>query len=109
MYRLKEHLHRRLFREDLRAKARKDAERIALYLKETYQVEVYGIGSAFETNRPFSTSSDIDLVVKGLPKERYFHILDEVATLTTFRVDLIPYEDANDAIIQETRDVGTKL
>ncbi|MCX7788119.1 MAG: hypothetical protein N2442_10525 [Spirochaetes bacterium] len=106
---MKEHIHRRLFREDLRARARKDAERIAAYLKETYQAEVYGIGSVFDTSRPFGPHSDIDLVAKGLPKERYFHILDEAAILTSFRLDLIPYEDATVAILQETKDPGRRL
>lgn len=109
MYRLQEHLHRQLFREDLRKKAREDAQRIAAYLKETYQAEVFGIGSAFDPERPFSTRSDIDLVVKGLPEERYFHILDEVSVLTAFRLDLIPFETARPTILEEIQLPGRKL
>ncbi|GAB4363648.1 MAG: hypothetical protein Kow009_00190 [Spirochaetales bacterium] len=109
MYRLQEHLHRRLFREDLRRKAREDAKKIAMYLKETYQAEVFGIGSAFDPERPFSTRSDIDLVVKGLPEERYFHILDEVSVMTSFRLDLIPFEDARPSILELLHRGGRKL
>ena len=42
--------------------------------------------------------SDIDFVVKGLPKERYFYILAEIRDITGFAIDIIPYEDANELI-----------
>jgi predicted nucleotidyltransferase len=106
---LKEHLHRQLFREDLRAKAKSDALRIAEYLKTRYAAEVFGIGSVFEEDRPYGLRSDIDLVVKGLPREKYFHILSEAADMTKFHVDLIPFESANDLVIEQTELDGRKL
>jgi predicted nucleotidyltransferase len=109
MYKLKEHLHRQLFREDLRAKAKADVIKIAEYLKTRYAAEVFGIGSVFEEDRPYGPRSDIDLVVKGLPESRYFHILGEVSDMTNFHVDLIPYESANELIIEQTELEGRKL
>jgi hypothetical protein len=71
--------------------ARRDAEGIARLLKERYGAEVWGIGSLFENLRPFRRGSDIDLVAKGIPRDRFFEILAEVEGSTSFSVDLIPW------------------
>lgn len=88
-------------RQELQEKALTDAVKVAAYLREKYRCkEIYLIGSALEKER-FSERSDIDLVVKGLPAERYFHILAEIRDITPLSVDVIPYEDAN-KLIRET-------
>ena len=62
-----------------------------------------GIGSLFDPARPFLERSDIDLVVSGLPKGKYFAALSEAADLTRFHLDLIPLEDANDLLRERAR------
>ena len=78
-----------------------DAKKIASFLKKNYRCgDVYLIGSLLDRGR-FSAGSDIDLVVKGLPKQKYFSMLAEIRDMTRFSVDVIPYEDAN-RLMQET-------
>jgi len=71
-----------------------DARRLARVLREKYGcTRVVGIGSTFN-EKDFTEHSDIDLVVFGLPKGKYFAILSEISDLTPFEVDLIPAENA---------------
>ena len=102
-YRTVEYLDRALTKRGEAAVARADAERIAAYLGDRYQAEVIGIGSLFEPGRRFLERSDIDLVVSGLPKRKYFAALSEAAKLTRFHLDLIPLEDANDLVRERAR------
>jgi len=96
-------------RQVLFKKALDDAAKIADYLRERYGCEeIYLIGSILEKER-FSEKSDIDLVVRGLPKERYFHILAEIRDITDFSTDIIPYEDANELIIETVKKEGKQL
>ena len=89
--------------------ALKDASAVARFLHENYGAEVYGIGSLFERSRSFSKRSDIDLVVKGLPKDRFFSILAEVGELTRFQIDIVPYEDANELVRETVQERGVLL
>lgn len=82
------------------------AIRIARYLADRYDVHVYGIGSLFDPDNTFTVRSDIDLVVKGLPKGRFLSICAEAEQLTEFHLDIIPYEDAN-VLIRELHVVYT--
>ena len=107
-YRTVEHLNRALAGRHDAAAARADAERIAAHLRDRYQAEVIGIGSLFDPARPFLERSDIDLVVSGLPKGKYFAALSEAADLTRFHLDLIPIEDAND-LLRERACRGVRL
>ncbi len=85
-------------RQSLFNKAINDAAKIAGYLREIYGCgDVYLIGSLLDKER-FSEKSDIDFVVKGLPKDRYFYLLAEIRDITDFAIDIIPYEDANELI-----------
>ena len=102
-YRTVEHLNRALTGRRDAAAARADAKRIAAHLRDRYQAEVIGIGSLFDPARPFLERSDIDLVVSGLPKGKYFAALSEAADLTRFHLDLIPIEDANDLLRERAR------
>lgn len=108
-YRTVEYLNRALSGRVEAAAARADAERIAAYLRDTYQASVIGIGSLFEAGRPFLERSDIDLVVSGIPKEEYIAALSEAADLTRFHLDLIPLEDANDLIRETAARQGVRL
>ena len=108
-YRTVEYLNRALTGRGDAAAARGDAERIAAYLRDTYRAEVIGIGSLFDPDRPFLERSDIDLVVSGIPKEKYFAALSEAADLTRFHLDLIPLEDANDLIRETAARRGVRL
>ena len=75
--------------------AANDAKKIARFLKENYRCgDIYLVGSLLDKDG-FSAGSDIDIVVKGLPKRKYFSILAEIRDMTQFSVDVIPYEDAN--------------
>ena len=89
--------------------ARRDAKGIARFLKDRYGAEVWGIGSLFEKLRPFRRGSDIDLVAKGIPRDRFFEVLAEVEGSTSFSVDLIPWEEANDLIREIVLESGVRL
>src|SRR3990170_8057214 len=101
-----EHWKRRLnsmekARQALFTRALDDASKIAGYLRDKHGCgEIYLIGSILDNER-FDEKSDIDFVVKGLPKDRYFYILAEIRDITCFAVDIIPYDDAN-ALIKNT-------
>ena len=82
---------------------------IASFLKEHYSARVIGIGSLFEADRSFSPRSDIDLVVEGLPGNRFFAICGEVDRLTDFKVDIIPYEDASELVLETVKERGVEL
>jgi len=89
--------------------AQADARRIAKFLREKYGCSrVVGIGSTFN-EKDFSEHSDIDLVVYGLPKGKYFSISAEAGDLTSLQVDLIPAEDARPLILQLVAEEGVEL
>ena len=68
-----------------------------------------GIGSAFAPDRRFTRRSDIDLVVEGLPPERFFRVSAQAADTTAFDLDLVPVESAADYIRQAVREEGVDL
>ena len=90
-------------------KAQEEARAVARFLSESYGARVYGIGSLFDLDRSFSGKSDIDLVVMGLPKEKFFSICADAGQLTQFQVDIIPYEDANELIRETVKEKGVLL
>lgn len=92
-----------------KAAAREEAVEVARFLSEKYGARVYGIGSLFNHNQPFSDKSDIDLVVMGLPKRKFFFACAEAQELTQFTLDIIPYEDANDLIHEIVKERGVAL
>ncbi len=108
-YRTLEYLSRRRNDPERRREALLDALSIASFLKKNYSVRVFGIGSLFEEGRSFSHRSDIDLVVKGLPDNRFFTISAEAEKLTRFKLDIIPYESANSLVLETLRDRGVEL
>ncbi len=108
-YRILDHLERLAPAPGDKKRALAEARRIAAFLRETYGAETFGVGSLFLEGRPFTEMSDIDLVVKGIPGDKYFSILAEVEKLTTFSFDLVPYEDANGFLRRLADEEGVKL
>ena len=95
--------------EERRQKALAEAQKIAGFLGASIGVaKVIGIGSTLDAER-FDKRSDIDLVVVGLPKGRYFSTLGEITLMTDFQVDLIPYETAGDFLMQRITEEGVQL
>jgi len=91
-------------------KARDDAAKIAEYLKGKYCVSaVFGVGSLFLPGREFTEKSDIDLVVKGLPPTMFFSIINEVNKMSSYEIELIPWEDANEYLREQSEKEGTNL
>jgi len=90
-------------------KAGGDAVKIAEYLKNKYNAVVYGVGSLFLPGREFTEESDIDLVVKGLPSSRFFSILNEVNAISSFKIELVPWEDANEYLRDQAKKEGEIL
>jgi predicted nucleotidyltransferase len=102
------HLRKTRFAAGDRERARRDAERIASYLKG-YGARVIGIGSAFSIRKPFRRSSDIDLVVEGLPPERFYHACSRAEEMTDFSLDVIPLESATPLLRERVRKEGVEL
>ncbi|MEK7729731.1 MAG: nucleotidyltransferase domain-containing protein [candidate division KSB1 bacterium] len=89
--------------------AQLEAKQIARFLRENHGCRrVVGIGSAFN-EKEFTELSDIDLVVYGLPKKKYFSICAELRELTRFEVDLIPAEDARPLVLERVAAEGVEL
>ncbi|MCX7796482.1 MAG: nucleotidyltransferase domain-containing protein [bacterium] len=62
----------------------------------TFDIEYISLGSLtlyLKGLRIFKESSDIDLVVQPISKERYFYILAEIDRMSEFDVDIIDLED----------------
>lgn len=98
----KEKLERR------RQKAGKSARECGKLLREKYGVNsIYLVGSAAFSGR-FHGRSDVDLLVKGLPDERYFKALKDCWNLLPpgLELDLIPWEDAPERLKEEAEEKG---
>ncbi len=79
--------------------ALRDVQKIARYFHENFQSEVWGIGSLFSDEEKFRMDSDIDLVVSKIPPEKFLRILNEVDSMSSIPIDIIPLEDANHLIL----------
>ena len=92
-----------------RPRARADARRIAELLRRQGAKRVFGIGSAFEENRPFTRRSDLDLVADGLPPALFFSAWAEAEKQTALAVDLKPLETATEAFRSAVYERGVPL
>ena len=108
-YRTIEYLSSRRTDASAKRAALADARRIAEYLSVRCKAVVFGIGSLFDPDRAFGPNSDIDLVVQGIPPERFFSITAVAASLTSFDVDIIPLEEADELIKQRVDASGVRL
>lgn len=92
-------------------KARELAQECADHLRAEYDATaVHLVGSAVNSER-FHPRSDIDLMVKGLPDEKYFKALKECWDLLPpdFQLDLIPWNDAPEELKKKVREKGEQL
>jgi predicted nucleotidyltransferase len=103
------HLQRTRFAPGDRARAQADARAIALYLKREFGARVIGIGSAFSPGRAFRQTSDIDLVVEGLPAKDFYRASAHAAGLTGFALDLTPLESATPLLRERVAQQGVDL
>lgn len=95
-------------RRELAKRAFRQAEALTDVLKNKYQCqEVYLIGSL--ARHEFGEHSDIDLVVGGLRAEHYYRALGEISSLSSFPVDLVPLEAANDLIKESIAAEGIRM
>ena len=92
-----------------RERALADAQRIARYLHRSGADRVVGIGSAFDTQRAFTTRSDIDLAVRGLEPSTFYTVSARAANLTSFALDLIPLECATALLRRVVEARGVEL
>ena len=106
---LLEHLRRTRFAPGDRELAHDDARRIASFLREQGAQRVVGFGSAFLPEKRFTTRSDLDLAVEGLPPERFFRALARAQRMTDFQLDLVPLESANAFAHRMIREDGVPL
>ena len=68
------HLRATHFESGDRTLAVSDARRIARFLGRSGAQKVVGIGSAFDSQRPFTHRSDIDLVVEGIDPGSFYSV-----------------------------------
>ena len=92
---------------DLRRKAGIEAERLVHLLKLEIPdiVKLWGFGSVFESHRPFTESSDIDLAFEGGSYFEAYKIVEK----SSFRVDLIDITGKNDNFASLIRSRGKLL
>lgn len=81
----------------LAEKAFDTAHFLTKVLVDRYRVKkVYLFGSLalyLKGLKSFKVSSDIDLAVQPIPKEKYFYILAEMNRMSDFEIDIIDLED----------------
>ena len=106
---LLEHLRRTRFAPGDRERAHRDAHRIASFLRDQGASRVVGFGSAFLPDKRFTTRSDLDLAVEGLPARSFFRTLARAQAMTDFQLDLVPLESAHDFMQQAVREEGVLL
>lgn len=85
-------------------------EAAGVLVNEFGAVRVYLIGSVL-SSRDFMERSDIDLVVIGLPPQKYFSALSRIwgRLPKGLQLDLIPFEDADDCLKEKTMSEGELL
>ena len=78
---------------DVRDRATREARQLADVLARIYSAKkVYLFGSLAKRDTRFAGTSDIDLVVEGLPPDCFYEALGDLLTRSDFLVDLKPLE-----------------
>ena len=103
------HIRAMHFESSDRPRARADARRIAEMLRRQGARRIFGIGSAFEEDRPFTRRSDLDIVVEGLPPALFFSAWAQAEKLAAVAVDLKPLETATTAFRSAVHKRGVPL
>ena len=103
------HIRATHFESGDRLGARANARRIAEMLRRHGARRVFGIGSVFEDERPFTRRSDLDLVVEGLPPALFFFAWAQAEKQTGLSVDLKSLETATRAFRKAVQERGVPL
>lgn len=104
-----EHLRITHFESGDRTQALADARRIATYLLDQGAKRVVGVGSTFDSSRPFTDRSDIDLVVAGIEPRRFYAVSARAAGMTDFTLDLTPFETTTPVFRRSLEQYGVDL
>lgn len=91
----------------LREEAKAEAKRLSAAIKSRIPGVsiIWGFGSVFEKNRPFSKTSDIDLALEGGDFFAVYRIVEQ----SSFKVDLIDITGKNDRFASLIRKNGVNL
>jgi uncharacterized protein len=90
------------------AGARLTARQAAAVLREEFGVEeVWLFGSL--AAEPRHDAFDIDLAVRGLRPERYFHALARICDLTDLHIDLVTLESCSDRLRRAVAATGERI
>lgn len=94
----------------LRNRAQTEARELARVLVEVYGArKVYLFGSLAREEAPFTSMSDIDLGVEGLPDTRFYEALGDLLLRSTFLVDLKPLTDISEPLRSRVAKEGILL
>ena len=90
-----------------REEAKAEAERLAAYLlsKIPEITRIWGFGSVFDRNRPFSHNSDIDIAIEGGDYFKAYKIVEK----SSFKVDLIDITGRKDKFASLIREHGSRI
>lgn len=80
-------------RKALHEAAVKEAQRLSTLLKKTFEFETLYLCGSVATEKGFGFHSDIDFVIKGLPREHFLKALALLIKNSQFRIDLKPWEE----------------
>lgn len=89
-YRTSEVLRAR--QKQLEERARREAESIARLLVEEFGAKRVWLFGSLATGKGFRRNSDIDLAVEGLDPIQFFRAVGKALQLSSFAVDLKPFE-----------------
>ncbi len=99
LYRQESHARRQ--REDIEERLHRLLPSFTRHFPEVERLWVIG---SFTDPRFFGATSDVDIVVRGLPSERYFEALDILERELGVPVDLIREEEAPRGLIARTQE-----
>ncbi|MDY0001675.1 MAG: nucleotidyltransferase domain-containing protein [Polyangia bacterium] len=95
-------------RESLRQRVRAELPGLVQVLVQEFgarQVTVFGsVVRGFDTDSP-----DLDLMVEGIPRDRFAHAMGRLTLLSPLPVDLVPAEWGRPDIVARAREEGEVL
>lgn len=98
-----------LKRKSFHEAAIREAEKLSGLLRKNFQFEtLYLFGSAVK-GKNFGFHSDIDFVIKGLPKDHFLKALALLIKNSQFRIDLKPWEELSSEMRAQVEKEGRTL
>ncbi|ODS31711.1 MAG: hypothetical protein SCARUB_03174 [Candidatus Scalindua rubra] len=86
-------------RNMLKTEAMGEAKRLTNLLSKKFTFEkLYLFGSVTKEERYYNRNSDIDMVVKDMPRDVYLRAYAFLLRSSRFRIDFKPWEDMTDTI-----------